>query len=152
MPAPRTPLTLSRLPNTPIVAERGIKKDQVRAWLADAMAMYKDLDIPGLSLSSRLDIAYNSLLVSSLALLGAEGYRVTSKAGHHALALEGAASILGFGEAAYERLDTIREWRNNKYEGVLTTEGQAKAAIKAATEFLQHVSDWLDRRPELLRG
>lgn len=152
MTAPRTPLTLSRLTNTPIVQERGIKKDQVRAWLKDAMTKHQDLKLTGLSISSQLGLAYDAILLAALGVLAADSWRVTSKAGHHAFALEGAASILGFGEGAYERLDTIREWRNNKYEGVLTTPGQAQAAIKAATDFLELVSAWLERRPELLRG
>lgn len=152
MAAPRSLRVLANTPNTAIKVERNINKEDIRLWLAESYAKLKDAERSDNSVGTRMDCAYDALLQSSLAVLAAEGYRVDSSPGHHAVALEGAAATIGLGEMRYNALHSVKNWRNQKYlGGFRASPGQVDDAVKVAADYLAYVAAWLAQRPDLMR-
>jgi hypothetical protein len=69
----------------------------------------------------------------ALAVLNAQGWRSRSVDGHHAYVLEAACAAAGASVATFDRLDAIRQVRNQKYAGIERTESDFRDA-KAALE------------------
>lgn len=73
------------------------------------------------------------MLLSSLAVACAEGWRATSDRGHHVVTFEGAARAIGLGQSRFNALDALRDWRNRKYRaGFVSTAEEATEALALA--------------------
>ena len=115
----------------------------VMAWLQQAQLKLTDASIPQVSLTTRLDAAYDAVLFCCLAVACAQGYRAGSEKGHHVVVLEGAAHAIGLTETKFDELDTLRDWRSRKYRSGFKVEPQeVDEAIAIATPFLGRVAEW----------
>src|ERR1017187_4475986 len=71
--------------------------DNIRALIARDMA---DASLPGLSADRQFATAYNAALQAGKIAIACSGYRVTARAGHHAITFEAAHLSLGPNAAA----------------------------------------------------
>ena len=85
-------------------------KTAVHAWIGAAQA--KDADNTTVSIGTRFEAAYDAAFFVALAVLNAEGCRSRSVEGHHAFVLEAACAAAGANVATSDRLDAIRDVRN----------------------------------------
>ncbi len=93
-----------------------------------------------------MDAAWDAVLMGCLAVACAQGWRITSDRGHHAMVLEGAAQAIGLGIKAYDELDTLRDWRNRKYRaGYAVLPEELTEAIELVTPFLGNVAGWFEQ-------
>jgi hypothetical protein len=118
-------------------------KTAVRAWINAAQAKAKDADNKTVSLGTRFEAAYDAVFFVALAVLNAEGWKSKSVEGHHAFVLEAACASVGASDAAFYRLDAIRDVRNQKYAGIERTAADLRDAKTAFDEFSQIAVDWL---------
>jgi hypothetical protein len=145
---------LAQQPDAAIKQQATNAKDVV-LWLKQADVKLSDAQQPSVSEGTRMDAAWDAVLMACLAIACAQGWRVTSDKGHHAMALEGAAQALSLSVSHYDELDTLRDWRNRKYRAgyeVLPEElAEAVAWVKA---FLKTVAQWFadHHAPLLKRG
>ena len=72
------------------------------AWLQQAQVKLRDARQTIVSPGTRMDAAWDAVLLASLAVACAEGWRATSDRGHHAVAFEGAAHAAGLGQARFD--------------------------------------------------
>src|SRR5690606_20354816 len=102
----------------------------VVAWLEAAQVKLQDAQQTVVSAGTRMDAAWDAVLLACLAVACAQGWRATSDKGHHAAVLEGAAQAVGLGQARYDELDALRDWRNRKYRaGQFSTIEEVNEAI-----------------------
>ena len=80
---------LAREPGAAIKAQATNAKDAV-TWLKQAQVKLNDARQTAVSEGTRMD----AVLMACLAVACAQGWRITSDKGHHALALEGAAQAV----------------------------------------------------------
>lgn len=149
----RTLNELKAIPDTPLKFELGINRDQIQGWLTAAVAKLKDAQRTENSGGTRMDCAYDAVLMCCLAILASQSYRVSSEPGHHAVALEAAASSIGYSRTRFNLLTVLKNWRNLKYSaGFDTAERNVNDAVKIAEEFLTRASEWLqENKPEVFR-
>lgn len=100
-----------------------------------------------------MDAAWDAVLLTSLAVACAEGWRATNDRGHHAVAFEGAARAVGLGQARFDALDALRDWRNRKYRaGLVSTGEEAIEAVGLVEPYLADVAAWFaSAHPALLK-
>jgi hypothetical protein len=120
-------------------------KTAVRAWIGAAQAKAKDADNKTVSLGTRFEAAYDAAFFIALAVLNADGWKSRSVDGHHAFVLEAACSAVGASVASFDRLDAIRDVRNQKYAGIERTEADLSDAKTALTEFSGIAVEWLQK-------
>ena len=143
---------LAAEPGAPLKSQ-AVNAGDVVAWLQQAHVKLQDARQQAVSPGTRMDAAWDSILLSSLAVACAEGWRATSDRGHHAVALEGAANAIGLKEARFDALDALRDWRNRKYRpGQVTTREEAEEAADIAAPFLKDVATWFaSKYPALVK-
>ncbi len=106
----------------------------------------KDAAIKELSADRRFAVAYNAVLQLAKMVLACEGYRASSRAGHHTTTLEAAGLILGATQqTVMDYFDTCRRMRNQVNYDVagVASEAEADELIEKAKEFRQVVEDWV---------
>lgn len=118
-------------------------KTAVRSWIGAAQAKANDADIKTVSLGTRFEAAYDAAFFVALAVLNAEGWKSRSVEGHHAYVLEAACAAAGTTVATFDRLDAIREVRNQKYAGIERTEADLRDAKAALEDFSNIAVQWL---------
>lgn len=118
-----------------------------------AQVKLQDAQQKVVSAGTRLDAAWDAVLLACLAVACAEGWRATSERGHHAAALEGAVRAVNLGQGRSDELDALREWRNRKYRaGQLSTPQEVDEAIALVTPFQQDVATWFaSAHPALIK-
>lgn len=69
------------------------------------------------------------------------------------MAVEGAARVVGLGQARFDALDALRNWRNRKYRaGLVSTADEAAEAVALAEPYLADVAAWFAAaHPALLK-
>lgn len=133
---------LAHEPGAPLQALPANARDAV-AWLRAAQVKLQDAQQQVISEGTRMDAAWDAVLMACLAVACAEGWRATSDKGHHAAVLQGAAQAMGLGQARYDELDTLRDWRNRKYRaGKFSTLAEVEEAIALVTPFQADVASW----------
>jgi hypothetical protein len=146
--------TLARLrqrPDTPLIPQ-AINKNQVQQWLRTSVEQLKDAQRPENSFSTRMEAAYDVVLLTALAVLAASGYRISAKPGHHEVALEGASSVIGLSTHRHDEIEAMRKWRNRKYGGFLATQADVADALVIAEKFQNDVVQWFaQHHPTLLQ-
>lgn len=125
----------------------------MQEWLKDAVGKFKDSGLTQATASTRLSAAYDAIFSSALATMNAEGFRVDASEGHHKIAIEVLASLLGYSDVQHQELQIVREGRNQRYDGRAPTESQIEEARIWAERVLNDVSQWFQRRyPDLLKN
>lgn len=113
------------------------------AWLQSAQVKLTDAQQTAVSSGTRMDAAWDAVLMACLAVAAAQGWRVTSDKGHHAAALEGAGEAVSLSMKAFDELDTLRDWRNRKYRaGFQVDAHELVEALVLVESFLKTVADW----------
>ncbi len=125
-------------------------KTAVRSWIGAAQAKTKDANNATVSLGTRFEAAYDAAFFVALAVLNAEGWKSRSVEGHHAYVLEAACAAAGASIATFDRLDAIREVRNQKYAGIERTEADLRDAKAALEEFSNIAVQWFHASHEAL--
>ena len=116
------------------------------------MQKFNDSQNTSVSGPTRLETAYDAILLCALAVFAAEGYRVSSQPGHHRIALEGLAGTLNLGEGVHDELDALLDLRNSKYDGFDVVDATTlKDALDLSQKMLGAVSTWLAKQhPDLV--
>lgn len=151
--APRNPAKLSREEPQLVRPERTINKGTVQDLLKGATLKLADAEREANSGATRLEAAYDAILLAALAVFAAQGLRVTSQAGHHQVALEGLAAELRLSQVLVDEISQLREIRNRKYTGLAhVSPADMKTALAMAKRILSEVGVWLAaHHPNLLK-
>lgn len=104
-------------------------REAIKGWIGIAYGKVADSQRTENSNSTRLGAAYDAVFNLSLAVVNKDGWRTTSANGHHAQALEAAASYAGVTQAEFDRLDAIKDLRNDQYRGIEPSDNDVKAAL-----------------------
>jgi hypothetical protein len=108
-----------------------VNRESVQGWVNIAKGKVADAQRKENSRTTRLGAAYDAVLNLSFAVLAIKGWRCTSDNGHHAQALEAAASYAQVTDSVFDRVDAIRDLRNNQYQGIEPSEVDVTAALAA---------------------
>lgn len=144
---------LGTVPDAPLKPQAANARDVV-AWLLAAQTKLQDAQQSVVSPGTRMDAAWDAVLLACLAVACAQGWRATSDKGHHLAVLEGAAQAVGLGQNRFDELDALRDWRNRKYRaGQFSTVEEVNEAIALVMPFQADVAAWFAlRHPALLKG
>jgi hypothetical protein len=141
---------IAREPGSRLKREAANARDTV-TWLQAAQVKLNDAAQTVVSAGTRMDAAWDAVLLASLAVACAEGWRATSDKGHHAAVFEGAGQAIGLGQGRFDELDTLRDWRNRKYRaGQFSTEAEVGEAIGWVRPFLAEVAAWFAQQHPVL--
>jgi hypothetical protein len=143
---------LASEPDAPLKPLPANARDVV-AWLQAAQVKLQDAQLAVVSAGTRMDAAWDAVLLACLAVACAQGWRATSDKGHHAAVFEGAAQAIGLGQRRFDELDALRDWRNRKYRaGQFSTPAEVDEAIALATPFQASVAEWFAaQHPALMK-
>ncbi|WP_321782585.1 hypothetical protein [Paraburkholderia sp. J94] len=130
-------------PNTPLI-RRAANKDDLRAWLGEADKKLRDAGNTDISESTRMDAAYDAVFFCALGVICTQGYRATSKPGHHVKVLEAAAIVMKLAQSLQDSVEALQDWRNRKYIAAFSaTQDDVAEAIDTAKAYQAEVFDWL---------
>ncbi len=143
---------LAREPDGPLKPLPPNARDVV-AWLQAAQVKLNDAEQTVVSSGTRMDAAWDAVLLTCLAVACAQGWRATSDRGHHATVFEGAAQAMGLGQSRFDELDSLREWRNRKYRaGQFSTAAEVDEGIALVKPFLVDAANWFaTQHPVLMK-
>jgi hypothetical protein len=143
---------LASEPDSPLKPLSANARDVV-AWLQAAQVKLQDAQQAVVSPGTRMDAAWDAVLLACLAVACAQGWRATSDKGHHAAVFEGAAQAVGLGQSRFDEIDALRDWRNRKYRaGQFSTIAEVTEAIALVTPFQADVASWFaNQHPTLLK-
>ena len=128
-------------------------KAHIGRLLAAAERNIADAQVMEVSAENRFDAAYKAIMQLAMVALNANGYRtLTSKPGHHQIALQTLPQTVGLPQAKVIVLDALRKQRNlADYSGDLISDATVAECFASAQELLNHVRAWLTaNRPDLL--
>ena len=111
-----------------------------------------DAQQESISLETRFDAAYRSIMQISMAALWANGFRPSKSApGHHMTMIQTLCHSVALSNNQMLVLDTFRVKRHGlNYSGEYVDEASVEACTDAADGLLRHVRSWLaENRPEL---
>jgi hypothetical protein len=150
----RKPRELCQSEPSVVRQERTLNKDSVQQLLAGGVQKLNDARQENVSRPTRVEAAYDAVLFCALAVFAAQGYRISSKPGHHKVALEGLAAELKFKQTLYDETDELLRTRNEKYTGVLkVSDADLRTALELAARVLNETEAWFGKnRPELLKS
>jgi hypothetical protein len=117
--------------------------NNLRALIARDLA---DAAITALSADRRFATAYNAALQCGTIAIACSGYRVSARAGHHAVTFEAAQLALGPTASAFtDYFDACRRKRNTiDYQNTsVATDTEALEIVRKANEFLLLVESWV---------
>ena len=127
-------------------------KDSAVGWLRISERFMKDAVNTVISPDLRLIAAYQAMLNFAFVVVSAQGYRVTAADGHHVQTLEAACALIGASTGLSDRIDAIRDVRNDNYAGIECTVSDVASALKALNEFTPLCAQWLaTRHPTFLK-
>jgi len=133
---------LAAEPDSALKPQAANARDVVQ-WLHHATVKLEDARHTAISAGTRMDAAWDAVLMACLAVASAEGWRATSEKGHHAVVLEGTVHALGLSEPRHDELDTLRDWRNRKYRaGFAVDASEVDEALQWVAPFLTEVARW----------
>ena len=117
--------------------------DNIRSLIARDLA---DAALPGLSADRKFATAYNAALQTGKMAIACSGYRVTARAGHHAITFGAARLALG-PEAAMltDYFDACRLKRNviDYNNSSVATETEAEELLRIAHQFYSLLENWI---------
>ena len=124
-----------------------VNANSIRGWIRISEGKIGDAQREENSASTRLGAAYDAMLNLSLAVLASKGWRCTSADGHHAQALEAACAYAGVTQSVFDRVDAIRDLRNNQYQGLEPEQGDIDAALAAMERLVPELLALLNQAP-----
>ncbi len=120
--------------------------DNIRALIVRDLA---DAALVGLSADRRFATAYNAALQAGKMAVACSGYRVSARAGHHAVTFQAAHLAIGSEAAALvDYFDACRRKRNviDYDNSSVATETEAAELLGKADEFRELVETWIRRK------
>lgn len=144
---------LLNTPGTPLERVSNVNKKTVQDWLVEAGRKHQDGSRVANSASTRMDASYDAVFFCALCALAATNIRVSSKPGHHEIALQAAALTIGISTSLQDEAEVLKSWRNRKYQGAFTAkERDVQDALATATKYMEATSAWLQKhKAELLK-
>jgi uncharacterized protein (UPF0332 family) len=126
--------------------------EQMHRLLSSARRCLEDATQEAIYPESRLDAAYRAITHLSMTALWANGYRPSSRSGHHMTMIQSLVHSVDLNPDEMRVLDAFRVKRNAiNYTGDDVDIGSVKACREAAEDLMRHILDWLaDHRPDLL--
>ena len=136
------------------LADHKASAQEIRGLLAVADRDLADAQVEGLSADSRFSLAYNAALQSTIAALGAAGYRVMKGESQHHRAIQSLAHTIGSDPVLISKLDKFRKKRNiSDYEQAgLISNQEAKEMTQVAKDLRVEVEAWLRAKHGALFG
>lgn len=125
----------------------------VARLLAAASRNIADSQIAALSAENRFDAAYKAIMQLAIIALHANGYRtLTSKPGHHQIAIQSLGKTIGIAADDIIVLDALRKQRNlSDYSGDSVPESAVTECMRHASTLDAALRTWLrNHHPELL--
>ena len=125
----------------------------VARLLAATARNIADSQIAALSAENRFDAAYKAIMQLAIIALHANGYRtLTSKPGHHQIAIQSLGKTIGIAADDIIVLDALRKQRNlSDYSGDSVPESAVTECLRHASTLDATVRTWLrNHHPELL--
>jgi hypothetical protein len=120
---------------------------EARRVAAQAAAHLDSASVDGVDAESSYGLCYQGVLKGCIAVLLADGRRVTSGPGGHAIALREAGDRLGLAQEVVDRLDAMRRARHRVfYDAAEISELELEGARRDARSTVDAVSAWLVRR------
>jgi hypothetical protein len=116
----------------------------VRSWIRAAQAKALDAQNDTVSLGTRFEAAYDGAFFIALAVLNAQGWKARSVDGHHAFVIEAACAAVGASVGVFDRLDAVRDVRNQKYAGIERTSADLRDAQVVFEQFSSAAVQWLE--------
>ena len=117
----------------------------VAALLAAASRKREDALLEANSLDTRVEASYDACFNIAPAVLNAHGWKARPVPAHHRYTLEAACQAIGASEGLFDRVDAIRDVRNQKYTGVSRSRKDYEFSLKVLDEFAQAAGQWLAR-------
>lgn len=121
-----------------------VNRESIQGWVGIARGKVADAQRKENSRTTRLGAAYDAVLNLSFAVLATKGWRCTSADGHHAQALEAAACYANVTDSVFDRVDAIRDLRNNQCRGIEPSEADVEAALSAMGRMIPELLAALD--------
>lgn len=118
--------------------------DNIHALIVRDLA---DAALVGLSADRKFATAYNAALQAEKIAIACSGYRVSARAGHHAVTFEAARLAVGSEVASLtDYFDACRRKRNviDYDNSSVASETEADELLQKANEFLLLVEKWVD--------
>jgi len=112
------------------------------ALLAAASRKRDDALLEANSMDTRVEATYDACFNIALAVLNAHGWKARPVPAHHRFTLEAACEALGAGERLFDRVDAIRDVRDQKYTGISRSRKDCEFSLKVLDEFAQAASAW----------
>jgi len=126
--------------------------NNIRALIARDLA---DAAIPALSSDRRFATAYNAALQCGTIVIACSGYRVSARAGHHAVTFEATQLAIGASVTSFtDYFDACRRKRNtiDYQNSSVATDTEALELLHKATAFHAFVEAWVAaNHPSLAR-
>jgi len=144
---------LAAVPGSALSGNHPVNKIDVQRWLSGSLDKKRDAQNTSITNSTRVDAAFDAVEFCALAVLAAQGYRVSSKTGHHKASLEGAAISMALSQSIVDEVDALKDWRNRKYRAAQEVSQQEVAdALELVDRYLAQTLDWFQRRkPNLVK-
>ena len=141
---------LATAPGAPLKRQPANAQD-VLAWLEAAQVKLQDAQLAVVSPGTRMDAAWDAVLLACLAVACAQGWRATSDKGHHEAVLQGTVQAVGLSQTRFDELDAMRDWRNRKYRaGQFSTIEEVNEAVALVRPFQADVATWFASRHSIL--
>ncbi len=126
---------------------------QIGQWCLSCWLRQSASQLLELSEENRFDTAYKAVMQLAILALHANGYRtLTSKPGHHQIAIQSLPQTVGLKMDQVIVLDALRKQRNLlDYSGDLVPESAVQECVASAKALIIHIEAWLRaNRPELI--
>ena len=128
-------------------------RDTVQRLITAAARHIADAKVRAVSRETRFVSAYTAIRLIADVGLHAHGYRaLTSRPGHHQVAIQALVLTMGVGNATIVRLDFMRKQRNvTEYSGDIVPESAFVECLSQAELLYDHARRWLKaEKPSLL--
>jgi len=124
---------------------------EIQQLLEAAHRNLADADVEAISLETRFDAAYKTIMQVAMVALLASGYRADSR-GHHQVMIQSLPLTIGLVKERMVVLDAMRRKRNAAdYLGSYVDRVSLEACIVQARLLLSDIESWLgEKRPELI--
>jgi len=138
-------MTLKNLLEIGQLVEHETNADQVAKMLSSAERSFHDAHQTSISLETRFDAAYRTIMQLAMLGLWMNGYRPPkNRPGHHVTMIQSLPKTIGLDNANMLILDTFRIKRNAAdYTGEEIDEASVEACITSADNLRKHIIAWL---------
>ena len=140
-------MTLKNLVNTGHLKEHDATRPEIQALLEAARRNLADALVLEISLETRFDAAYKSVMQLAMVALMANGFRTGAGAGHHMIMIQSLPKAIGISPKRMVVLDALRRKRNvNDYMGGYVDQAATDACISEARQLREDLQAWRRER------